>query len=106
MSRINLVILSRKRKTREEQAYCRNRNSKAHYRSQTPISYAKVCHEATLLGKRLLPFCGAHKIIRSSPTRRVIRSRSRYSSSGIAYFLDTPVKSLKRVISILEEVFF
>ena len=28
--------------------------------------------------------------VRTSPTRRVIRSRSRYSSSGIAYFREIP----------------
>ncbi len=41
-----------------------------------------------------------HRISRSSPTRRVICSRSRYSSSGIAYLRLTPVISLKRATSI------
>src|SRR5580700_8059201 len=41
-----------------------------------------------------------HRIIRSSPTRRVTRSRSRYSSNGIAYLRLTPVISLKRATSI------
>ena len=41
-----------------------------------------------------------HRINRSSPTRRVTRSRSRYSSSGIAYLRLTPVISLKRATSI------
>ena len=36
-----------------------------------------------------------HKMTRSSPTRRVTRSRSRYSSSGMAYLRVTPNRSLK-----------
>jgi hypothetical protein len=40
-------------------------------------------------------------ITRSSPTRRVKCSRSRYSSSGIAYFRDTPVSSLNAPIGSL-----
>ncbi len=35
-----------------------------------------------------------YRITRSSPTRLVTRSRSRYSSSGIAYLRVTPVRSL------------
>src|SRR5688500_16052451 len=35
-----------------------------------------------------------YKISRLSPTRRVTRVRSKYSSSGIAYFRDTPAISL------------
>src|SRR4030095_3908561 len=35
-----------------------------------------------------------YKISRASPARRVTRWRSRYSSSGIAYLRETPVKSL------------
>ena len=37
-----------------------------------------------------LRFVSTHKISRSLPTRRVIRSRSRNSSSGIAYLRDSP----------------
>src|SRR5215471_3635735 len=40
------------------------------------------------------------RICRESPTRLVTRSRSRYSSSGIAYFLLTPVMSLNAATSI------
>src|SRR5713226_2421708 len=36
-----------------------------------------------------------YRITRSSPTRRVTRSRSRYSSRGMAYFRVIPVSSLK-----------
>jgi hypothetical protein len=36
----------------------------------------------------------AYRITRSSPTRRVTRSRSKYSSRGIAYFRVIPVNSL------------
>ncbi len=35
-----------------------------------------------------------HKTTRSSPSRRVTRSRSRYSSSGMAYLREMPVQSL------------
>src|SRR5579884_1846649 len=44
-----------------------------------------------------------HRIRRASPSRRVTRSRSRYSSNGIAYFRVTPVRSLKRPTSIFGE---
>src|SRR5438874_12005859 len=36
-----------------------------------------------------------YRITRSSPARRVTRSRSRYSSRGMAYFRVIPVSSLK-----------
>src|SRR6266436_9482380 len=36
-----------------------------------------------------------YRITRSSPARRVTRSRSRYSRRGMAYFRVMPVKSLK-----------
>lgn len=42
-----------------------------------------------------------YSITRSSPTRRVTRSRSRYSSSGIAYFRVMPVSSLNTGIGSL-----
>ena len=37
---------------------------------------------------------GTYNTTRTSPSRRVTRSRSRYSSSGMAYLRDTPVQSL------------
>src|SRR5439155_26916321 len=35
-----------------------------------------------------------YKTIRRSPSRRVTRSRSKYSSNGIAYFREMPANSL------------
>src|SRR6516165_8920285 len=43
----------------------------------------------------------AYRIIRSSPTLRVTRCRSRYSSKGIANFRLTPVRSLNSPTPIL-----
>lgn len=40
------------------------------------------------------PDCLLYNTTRASPSRRVMRSRSRNSSSGMAYFRDTPVHSL------------
>ena len=48
-------------------------------------------------------FCN-QRITLSSPTRRVTRSRSRYSKRGIAYLRLTPVISLKRATSIFGEL--
>ena len=47
-----------------------------------------------------------YSITRSSPTRRVTRSRSRYSSSGMAYFRVMPVSSLNTGIGNLFAAFF
>src|SRR5262245_29614874 len=47
-----------------------------------------------------------YKIILSSPTRRVTRCWSRYSSSGIAYFRVTPSRSLNVPTSILGDFVF
>ncbi len=46
-------------------------------------SAMRRCHEPT-----------SHRMIRSSPARRVTCSRSRYSSSGMAYLRETPASSL------------
>jgi len=45
-----------------------------------------------------------HKISLSSPRRRVTRSRSRYSSSGIAYLRETPASSLNFPTSIFADL--
>src|ERR1039457_3431836 len=39
-----------------------------------------------------------HRSTRSSPTRFVTLSRSRYSSNGIAYLRETPVRSLNEAM--------
>src|SRR5579859_1892372 len=46
------------------------------------------------------------RICRASPTRLVTRSRSRYSSSGIAYLRLTPISSLKPPTSIFGDFVF
>ena len=45
-------------------------------------------------GRRRRTTARRHSTTRVSPIRRVTRSRSRYSSSGIANFRDTPNRSL------------
>src|SRR5260370_13677147 len=48
----------------------------------------------------------SYKMTLSSPTLRVTCSRSRYSSRGIAYFRETPVKSLNLPTSIFGDLAF
>src|SRR5208337_2931469 len=56
--------------------------------------HIKSCGCNSLRGNFLHHSPLSHRMIRSSPTRRVTLSRSRYSSNGIAYFLVIPKRSL------------
>src|SRR5229473_4937308 len=75
-----------------------------------PMKNAKFTHEppprarlaaryhnpnAVSLLRQVAATGSTYRITRSSPARRVTRSRSRYSSRGMAYFRVMPVKFLK-----------
>ena len=84
-------------------------------RKQSNCKFADIASEQCMKGRSFVNFmfyciypCASvvkrlvrsYKITRSSPTRRVTRSRSRYSSKGIAYLRLTPVSSLNLPTSI------
>src|SRR6266550_470706 len=66
----------------------------------THISGAATCAQLPMV-QRLAKGTEIYKITRSSPTRLVTRSRSRYSSKGMAYLRVMPVNSLNSAMPIL-----
>src|SRR5262249_6347053 len=83
-----------------------NQNDRQHHE---PMKNTKLTHENLHASWRLTRYfnpsagrlrqqpygiTGTYRITRSSPARRVTRSRSKYSSSGIAYLRVIPVNSL------------
>jgi hypothetical protein len=67
-------------------------------RRPKPTISGACCHTAPLRRAPQKAFIHAYSITRSSPARRVTCSRSRCSSSGIAYLRLIPASSLNAVI--------
>src|SRR6266571_3069069 len=61
---------------------------------RAPLGGALLNPSAVSPARQASADSAAYRITRSSPARRVTRSRSRYSSSGMAYLRVTPVSSL------------
>src|ERR1700693_4712074 len=63
--------------------------------TQKTMSRRYLHPSAGVLSQQVFTTLSAYRITRSSPVRRVTRCRSRYSSSGMAYFLEMPANSFK-----------
>src|SRR5207249_10390224 len=61
---------------------------------RAPVGDALLNPNAVWLARQVAVALCSYRITRSSPARRVTRSRSRYSSKGMAYFRVMPVSSL------------
>ena len=92
-----------KERCSKEQSNCKfaNTASEQCVKARSVVTFIFLLHLSLCLCVSVVKkFAQSYKITRSSPTRRVTRSRSRYSSKGIAYLRLTPVSSLNLPTSI------